>query len=138
MLYTYSRQTKPYGVETMAKCNTLVTKTAFAKVPPIRAQDGLGDEAIAYVKVFSPLNGWRWYITEYDPETGEAFGLVQGNEIELGSFALSGYGWDGESMQDQNDNFRGRFSIPPFERDLYYTPTTLGKIRESIAKGNPA
>lgn len=121
----------------MAKCNTLVTKTAFAKVPNLMAQDGKGDDAIAYVKVFSPLNGWRYYITEYDPETGEAFGLVQGFETELGNFPLSGDGWGGESMQDQNDNFRGKYPCPPFERDLYFTPTTLGKIRESLAAGNP-
>lgn len=121
----------------MAKCNTLVTKTAFANVPLMRAQEGKGDEAIAYVKIFSPLTGWRYYVTEYDHETGEAFGLVEGNEIELGTFALSGDGWDGESMQDQNDNFEGKYRCPPFERDLHFTPTTIGKIRACLERGKP-
>jgi hypothetical protein len=126
----------------MAKANNLWTKTAFAKVPTLKAQDGKGDDAIAYVKVFSPLNGWRWYITEYDPTTGEAFGLVQGHEVELGTIPLNNPlgedGWDGEDMQYQNDHFRGRFIMPPFERDLHFKPTTIGAIRESIERGCPA
>ncbi len=126
----------------MAKANNLWTKTAFRKVPPLKSQDGLGDDAIAYAKVFSPLSGWRWYITEYDPETGEAFGLVQGHETELGTFALNNplglEGWGGEDMQSQNDNFRGRYHFPPFERDLHFTPTTIGEIRKSLERGCPA
>lgn len=127
----------------MAAANKLWTKTSFKKVPPLLAQDGKGDDAVAYVKIFSILSGWRWYITEYDPETGEAFGLVQGHEVELGTFALNdpfpkdeGYG--GEDMQSQNINFRGRYLCPPFERDLHFKPTTIGKIRESIKQGFPA
>lgn len=126
----------------MAKANKLVTKTAFAKVPPMRSQDGKGDEAVAYAKVFCPQNGWRWYITEYDPATGEAFGLVQGHEVELGTFALDNplgdNGWGGEDMQSQNDNWRGRYPYPPFERDLHFKPTTIGKIRASFEHGCPA
>ncbi|KKM76660.1 hypothetical protein LCGC14_1377840 [marine sediment metagenome] len=126
----------------MAAANKLVTKTAFRKVPPIGSQDGLCDEAVVYAKVFCPQNGWRWYITEYNPETGEAFGLVQGHEVELGTFALdhpSGVdSWGGEDMQSQNDNWQGRYSYPPFERDLHFRPTTIEKVRESLANGRPA
>jgi len=121
--------------------NKLWTKTAFKKVPEMKAQDGKGDEAIAHVKLFSPMNGWRWYVTEYDPETGEAFGLVQGHEIELGTFAVREVNpddWGGEDMQSQNDNFRGKYRFPPFERDAHFTPTTIGKIRESLEVGCPA
>lgn len=125
----------------MSPYNQLWTKTAFKKVPQLKAQDGKGDEAIAFAKVFCPLNGWRWYITEYDPETGEAFGLVQGHEVELGTFALREVNpgdWGGEDMQSQNNNWRGRYRFPPFERDGWFKPTTIGRIRESIEKGNPA
>lgn len=126
----------------MAIANKLWMKTAFARVPELKAQDGKGDDAVAYAKVFCPQNGWRWYITEYDPQTGEAFGLVQGHEVELGTFALNNPlgddGWDGEDMQSQNDNWRGKYPYPPFERDLHYKPHTIGEIRASIERGNPA
>lgn len=125
----------------MSPYNKLWTKTAFAKVPAMRSQDGKGDNAVAFAKLFCPLNGWRWYITEYDRETGEAFGLVQGHEVELGNFAVREVNpgdWGGEDMQSQNNNWRGRYRFPPFERDAHFTPTTLGKIRASIEAGNPA
>ena len=130
----------------MAKANKLVTKTAFARVPGLKAQDGKGDDAVPFAKVFCPQNGWRWYITEYDPATGEAFGLVQGHEVELGTFALNDpsdptdadTGWDDEDMQSQNDNWQGKYPYPPFERDLHYRAQTIGEIRASIERGNPA
>jgi len=126
----------------MAKANVLWTKTAFAKVPKIMSQDGKGENAVAYVKLFSPLSGWRWYITEYDTETGEAFGLVQGSEVELGNFAIKEVNvgdWGGQDMQSHNDNFRKhRYRMPPFERDLHFKPTTIGKIRKTIEVGHPA
>lgn len=125
----------------MAAANRLWIKTAFSMVPKMMEQDGLGDEAVARVKVLCPINGWRWYITEYDKETGECFGLVQGNEVELGNFALREVNtgdWGGEDMQSQNNNWRGKYRFPPFERDLHYVPKTIGQIRESIEAGNPA
>lgn len=125
----------------MSPYNNLWTKTAFAKVPPLKAQDGKGDDAIAYAKLFCPQNGWRWYITEYDPETGEAFGLVQGHEVELGTFAIHEVNpgdWEGEDMQSQNNNWRGKYPYPPFERDAHFRPTTIGEVRTSIELGHPA
>ena len=44
---------------------------------------------VARAKLFSPYNGWRWYITEWDAETGTCFGLVEGFETELGYFDLT-------------------------------------------------
>jgi len=123
----------------MAAANRLYTKTAFRKVPNLGAQEKNGEDAIAYVKLFCPQNGWRYYITEFDPKTGEAFGLVQGFEVELGAIAV-GLGddqYDGESMQDQNKNWRGKYPYPPFERDIWWTPKTIGEIRQRIENGNP-
>jgi len=119
----------------MSPYNKLWTKTAFKNVPKLRGQDGLGDNAIAYVKFLSPLNGWRWYATEYDPETGEAYGLIQGDEIELGYFAIREVNvgdWNGNDMQSLNDNWKGSFRMPPFERDAHFKPQTLAKIREKL------
>jgi len=115
----------------MAKCNKLWTKTAFKNVPEIYAQDGRGEEAIVYVKIFSIKSDHRWYITEYDPKTGEIFALCTNHgEAEFGYSALHGKQWKGEAMQDLND----KSFVPPFERDLHFQPTTIKKIRENLTK----
>ena len=47
------------------------------------------DAVLAPAKLFSPLQpAGRWYITEWDRETGLCFGLVEGFEVELGYFDL--------------------------------------------------
>ncbi len=123
----------------MAKANKLFTKTAYKEVPAIRSTDGQGDSAVVHVRLFSPLSGWAWYVTEFDPETGEAFGLIHGHETELGTFAI-GLGDDqysGESMQDLNNNFRAKgLRMPPYERDLHWTPRFIGDIKGRITRGS--
>ena len=62
--------------------------------------------------------GWSWYITEWDPETGTCFGLVEGFEVEIGYFDLTELA---ESTVLGN--------VPAVERDLYWEPKTIGDIR---------
>lgn len=65
--------------------------------------------AIAPVKFFTPDAGWIWYGIEFDGDD-LFFGLVSGQEIELGYFSLS-----------ELESVRGQLGLP-IERDLYYTP----------------
>lgn len=94
----------------------LLTKELLKKLPALYSQDGKGDEAIAYAKFFTPDSNWTWYATEFDPETGTFFGLVQGVEDELGYFNLK-----------ELEEVRGRFNLP-VERDRYFQPTTVGSL----------
>ena len=98
----------------------LMTKELGNKIPKIGANDEVDDydEVLARAKLFSPYTGWRWYITEWDPETGLCFGLVQGYEVELGYFDLTELA---ESTVLGN--------VPAVERDLYWEPKTIGEIR---------
>ena len=98
----------------------LMTKELAATIPPLYANDGADDPGavVARVKLFSPYTGWRWYITEWDPETGLCFGLVEGFEVELGYFHLTELA---ESTVLGN--------VPAVERDLYWEPTTIDEIR---------
>ena len=41
----------------------LLTKELEKKLPPLYSQDGLGDETMAFVKIFTPDSNWTWYIT---------------------------------------------------------------------------
>ena len=63
----------------------LMTKELGATIPAIGANEDAEDydAVLAPAKLFSPYTGWRWYITEWDPNTGLCFGLVEGFETEL-------------------------------------------------------
>ena len=58
-------------------------------IPALYTNDNDNDGVLAPAKLFSPYTDWRWYITEWDPETGLCFGLVEGFETELGYFDLT-------------------------------------------------
>lgn len=129
----------------MSPYNKLWTKTAFAKVPAIGAQDGKGDDAIAHVKIFA--RSGRWYVLEYDPETGNAFCLHQNShgDVSFGYSAICEVNpgdWSGEDMQSQNDHFRvNGYRMPPFERDSSFGRTkgwTVAEIKASFERGCPA
>jgi hypothetical protein len=84
--------------------------------PAICAQDGKGNKATAYVKIFDPCGSWTWYITEFDG-ADECFGLVLGHERELGYFTIS-----------ELSTLEGRMGIG-LEIDTHFLPTTLDKIK---------
>ena len=65
-----------------------MTKELADTIPPLYANDGADDPdaVVARVKLFSPYNGWRWYITEWDSQTGLCFGVVEG--FESGNWVL--------------------------------------------------
>lgn len=88
----------------------IMTKELLNKLPKIGAQDGAGNDMIIYMKVFLPWVNWTWYIAEYDQETGECFGLVEGHEKELGYFSLP------ELME-----IKGPFGLK-LERDRLFEP----------------
>lgn len=95
----------------------LLTKEILKSLPPLYSQEKLGDNAIVRVKFFTPWTKWTWYATEYDPEEGIFFGLVQGDEEELGYFSL-----------EELESLKGPFGLK-IERDLHFRPKTIGELR---------
>lgn len=96
---------------------TLITDDLNA-LPPLFAQDKKGNNAVAFARFHSRVNGWTWYATEYDPETHECFGLVKGFETELGYFSL-------QEMQDLNMERQ----LPYVTRTRNFQPITLREAR---------
>jgi len=94
----------------------LLTKENRKQLPAMYSQDGKGDEAIAYVKFFTPDAQWTWYATEFDGED-TFFGLVDGFEKELGYFSLS-----------ELKSVRGPMGLP-IERDRHFIPCNLAECR---------
>ena len=96
----------------------LITKELADTIPPLYANDGADDPdaVVARVKLFSPYNGWTWYVTEWEAETGLCFGLVEGFETELGYFDLT-----------ELAEVTVFGSVPAVERDLYWEPQTWAR-----------
>lgn len=95
----------------------LLTKELRKKLPPLYSGEEKGLEAVALVKFFTPDSSWTWYASEFDG-TDTFFGLAVGFEPELGYFLLS-----------ELSQVRGVLGLP-VERDLHYTPKTLGELLE--------
>lgn len=84
----------------------LLTEEMRVKFTEVGSQDGKFGDAICIVKFFDPTGSWTWYATEFDGED-IFFGLVDGFELEWGTFSLS-----------ELKSIKGRFGLG-IERDLY-------------------
>jgi hypothetical protein len=98
----------------------LLTAENKKDLPALYSQEHNPDPLVV-VKWFSPYSGWRWYATEGQPDEEAGylfFGLVTGQEDELGYFTLAEL--DVKGMGGH---------LPLVERDMYWTPTPLSKVR---------
>ena len=102
------------------KIMKLLTKALADRFRRVGSQEGKGDEAIVIAKFFTPDSSWTWWATEYDPETRECFGLVQGHEVEWGYFSL-----------DELAEARGALGLP-VERDLHWRERPVGEIKRAL------
>ncbi len=68
----------------------LMTKEMLERVPELYAQEevSLADKEVHAAYIIPFRSNWTWYMTEYDRESGDAFGLVLGIEPEWGYFNL--------------------------------------------------
>ena len=94
----------------------LLTPALRASLPPLYGQEGVSDPTV-YARFFTPDSNWTWLATEFDPEEGRFFGLVDGFESELGYFLL-----------EELETSRGPLGLS-IERDLHFTPAPLSALR---------
>jgi hypothetical protein len=88
-------------------------------IPKLYTADGDPDPTV-WAKLFTPDSIWTWYVLEWDGND-LCFGFVVGHEQELGYFSL-----------DEIGGVRGGLGLP-VERDLYFEPCPLSKVRERHA-----
>lgn len=93
----------------------LLTKEIREQFKKIGSQDGKGAEAICVVKFFQPWGSWTWYATEFDGED-TFFGLVDGFELEWGTFSLS-----------EMESVSGPAGLK-IERDMYFDAQPLKDV----------
>lgn len=98
----------------------LLTKPILRATPALYANEELpADQVPIRAKFFTPWGSWTWYMTEYDPETGRAFGFVTSHmcpEGELGYF-----------MIPELAELRGSWGLT-IERDMYFEGRTLADV----------
>ena len=117
----------------------LLTDQIRRSIAPIGAQDGKGDDAVVYVKFFTPDAQWTWYTLEASAvledgaevpfsEVGAStvkdvlfFGLVHGLETEYGYYTLS-----------QLREIKGPLGLG-VERDLHFGTKTIGEAKQRMA-----
>jgi hypothetical protein len=85
-------------------------------IPPLYATQNEKDPT-AHLKLFTPDNSWTFYVLEFDPGERLCFGLVVGQERELGYFRL-----------DELEAARGPLRLP-IERDLHWSPRPLSECQ---------
>jgi hypothetical protein len=90
----------------------LITKEIAKRTPALYSTER-AKNPVVQAKFFCPWNQWTWYMTEYQPTDGIAFGYVVGHDSELGYFSIP-----------ELESIRG------IERDIYFKPTSLSEIRE--------
>jgi hypothetical protein len=109
-------------------------------LPPLYSgeQKGIGLDALAIVKFFTPDSNWTWYATEGSPVDEDGyydttkpkvdylfFGLVSGFEVEMGYFSLT-----------ELEQARGPMRLP-IERDLHFQPKSLRELQEMHERNQP-
>lgn len=96
---------------------------AASNIPGIGATSGNPDPTV-HVKLFNPSTGWTWFLTEADVDTGEAYGLVKGFELELGYIDLN-----------EIAALRTKPFGLPIERDIHFRPRPLSVVRAALEAG---
>jgi len=105
----------------------LFTKAILNKLPTIGATSELDTkDCVVQMKLFNPMGSGTWYITEYDPETKEAFGFANLGDpqcAELGYIPI-----------DELESVKLPFGMK-IERDRHFEPTSLDKVIKTIKSG---
>jgi len=128
----------------------LLTAEIRAALPPLRSQDGKGEEALVPLKMFCPYSQHTMFIIEASvvvelpngdlqdlplsapiPEGARVedirmFGLVHGDFVELGDVSFT-------EIEAATVKLFGH-SIPAIERDCHWHPKTVGECRALIEK----
>lgn len=119
----------PPALKNDGSSNWSASNSAYVLIPPGHAIPAMYEtksipaaEKIVHIRLFTPDSSWTWYITEYDPKSDLAFGYAYDAGYPDG--AEWGYIPIGEMR-----TARGHYGLP-VERDLHFSPTPFGKIRE--------
>lgn len=94
------------------------------KKHPLYSQDGKGNAAVAYARIFHPMSGATIYLTEYDGDD-TFFGYYKDNDGQADDgYSQSEYGYFSKSELEKM-----RVNGLPMERDSHFKQATMGAIK---------
>jgi hypothetical protein len=94
----------------------LITKEIQNQIPSLYETEESSGHRV-YAKYFHPFSNWTWYACEFDADQGLFFGLVKGQDMEMGYFTLA---------ELESINIAGL----PIERDLHWdNEVTIEEIK---------
>ena len=85
--------------------------------------DGSDMEQMVVAKFFDPIGSWKWFLMNMHEDEDYCWGIVKGNEVEMGSF----------SMKELED-IHLPFGLT-IERDTLFEPVKASEIWEQLNKG---
>jgi|TARA_Y100000034_G_C6823369_1_gene371067 hypothetical protein len=78
------------------------------------------DEQMIIAKFFNPMGSWTWYLMNLANDEDCAWGIVDGNAVEMGSFSI-------KELQD----VKLPFGLG-IERDLYFEPIKADELWKEL------
>ncbi len=119
---TLEKHINQRGITVGPRKLALLTKAMQLRgVPKLYSQDGKGDNATVYVKLFNPAGGQTWYVLEWDGADEFYCFMTGGGENEYGYQSLTEFA-----------NTRGPIGIG-IEIDVWFTPKPLGECVKTDA-----
>ena len=94
---------------------TLLTKKIKERAEA-QYQKGSSMDQMVVAKFFHPCSDWTWYLMNKDPKDSYCWGIVDGFEVEMGSFDI-----------DELQNVVGPMGLG-VERDRSWTPIPANDV----------
>ena len=85
--------------------------------------EGSDMEQKVVAKYFDPVGSWKWFLMNMDKDGDYCWGIVEGNEVEMGSWLMSDL---------QNQKLPLGLGI---ERDLYFEPMKAKDVWDALNRG---
>ena len=109
----------------------LTPQSVIKSTPRLYEQDGKGDDAIVHLHLFGPMGDW--WITELSEDGEQGFGYVR--LASMPECAELGYVYIKEIQDCVDELFIKQRKLKALvERDLHWTPTTLGEVKKANPK----
>ena len=80
-------------------------------------------EQMVVAKFFNPVGSWTWYLMNMAENDDYCWGIVKGNEVEMGAFSMK-----------ELENIKLPLGLG-IERDLYFEPIKASEVWEQLNDG---
>ena len=98
----------------------LLTKPIIKKAQAQYKHSSDLDNQDIVAKFFNPIGSWTWYLMNLHEDKDYAWGIVDGNAVEMGSWLMS-----------ELQNYKGQFGLG-IERDICFKPIQARQLWEEL------